>query len=55
MGTLLQFKNIYQEAFEHCKPSVIVSLLKVYTLFCAFMLSLAIYAFTYRVFTGFDF
>ncbi|WP_343487726.1 DUF6747 family protein [Allomuricauda sp. d1] len=55
MGTLLHFKNLYVQAFSNCKPEIVVLLLKVYSVFCALMLSMAIYAFIYRVFTGFDY
>ncbi|MET7030840.1 DUF6747 family protein [Sediminicola luteus] len=55
MGTLLHFKSIYLEAFENCKPEFVVILLKVYSVFCVIMLFMALYAFTYRAFTGFKF
>ncbi len=55
MGTLLHFKNLYFQAFENCKPEIIVVLLKGYSLFCALMLTMAVYAFLYRAFTGFEF
>ncbi|WP_335337882.1 DUF6747 family protein [Sediminicola sp. YIK13] len=55
MGTLLHFKSIYLEAFENCKPEFVVILLKVYSVFCVIMLFMALYAFTYRAFTGFNF
>ncbi|MFH6604710.1 DUF6747 family protein [Maribacter algicola] len=55
MGTLLHFKNIYTEAFENCKPDIVVMILKAYSVFCVLMLSMAVYAFMYRAFTGFDF
>ncbi|MGY8916000.1 MAG: DUF6747 family protein [Flavobacteriales bacterium] len=55
MGTLLHFKSIYLEAFENCKPEFVVILLKVYSVFCVLMLFMALYAFTYRAFTGFKF
>jgi len=55
MGTLLHFKDIYTEAFEDCKPSFVVLLLKAYSIFCVLMLSMAVYAFMYRAFTGFEF
>lgn len=55
MGTLLHFKNLYTEAFDNCKPEIAVIFLKAYSLFCLLMLSIAIYAFIYRAFTGFDF
>jgi uncharacterized protein DUF6747 len=55
MGTLLHFKDIYNEAFENCKPGFVVLLLKVYSIFCVLMLAMAVYAFMYRAFTGFEF
>ena len=55
MGTLLHFKNLYSEAFENCKPEFVVNLLKIYSIFCAAMLFMAVYAFLFRAFTGFDF
>lgn len=55
MGTLVHFKHIYLEAFENCKPEIAVFLLKIYSVFCLVMLSMTLYAFLYRVFTGFNF
>ncbi len=55
MGTLLNFKNIYLEAFDSNQPKYLVTLLKAYSIFCAGMLAIAIYAFIYRAFTGFHF
>lgn len=55
MGTLLHFKDLYKQAFENCKPEYLVVVLKVYSFFCAVMISLAIYAFVYRAATGFEF
>lgn len=55
MGTLLHFKELYTEAFENCKPEIIVVLLKVYSVFCALMLFMAVYAFMNRALTGFEF
>ena len=55
MGTLSHFKHLYLEAFENCRPSFVVLLLKGYSVFCAIMLALAFYAFFYRAFTGFEF
>ena len=55
MGTLLHFRKLYVEAFDDCKPEIIVFLLKVYSFFCAVMLVMAFYAFFYRAFTGFEF
>ncbi|MDX1332193.1 MAG: DUF6747 family protein [Robiginitalea sp.] len=55
MGTLAHLRNLYDHAFEDCRPAYVVYLLKGYALFCALMLSMALYAFFFRVFTGFDF
>lgn len=55
MGTLLHFKSLYTEAFDDCRPSFIVLLLKGYSIFCAILLFMALYAFLYRAFTGFEF
>ncbi|MEK6151716.1 DUF6747 family protein [Flavobacteriaceae bacterium 3-367] len=55
MGTLVHFKNLYLEAFRNCKPEFVVILLKIYSLFCFLMLSMALYAFFYRAVTGFNF
>lgn len=55
MGTLTHFKELYLEAFDDCKPAFVVFLLKVYSFFCVLMLCMAVYAFFYRAFTGFEF
>ena len=55
MGTLLHFKKLYVDAFDDCKPEILVYLLKIYSFFCALMLGMALYAFLYRAFTGFEF
>ncbi len=55
MGTLSHYKNIYLEAFEGCKPEILVIFLKVYSVFCALMLFMAVYAFMYRALNGFEF
>jgi len=55
MGTLLLFKNLYHQAFDDCKPGFLVIVLKVYTFFCLTMLGLLLYAFAYRVLTGYQF
>ena len=55
MGTILHFKHLYNEAFDDCKPSYLVILLKGYSIFCATLFFMALYAFLYRAFTGFDF
>ncbi|MFD2587591.1 DUF6747 family protein [Croceitalea marina] len=55
MGTLTHFKSLYSEAFANCKPEFLVIILKAYSAFCAVMISMALYAFLYRAFTGFEF
>ena len=55
MGTLTHFKNLYVGAFKNCKPEILVVILKVYSVFCALMLFMAIYAFTHRALNGFEF
>ncbi|WP_373517707.1 DUF6747 family protein [Pricia sp.] len=55
MGTISHFRTLYIEAFKDCKPEILVVLLKVYSVFCALMLFLAVYAFMYRALNGFDF
>tara|TARA_R110000868_G_scaffold30589_6_gene112959 strand:+ start:4394 stop:4561 length:168 start_codon:yes stop_codon:yes gene_type:complete len=55
MGTLVHFKNVYLEAFENCKPAFLVVLLKIYSLFSVIMISMALYAFVYRVINGYKF
>lgn len=55
MGTLSHIKNIYQQAFDDCKPEFVVFILKAYSIFAVLMFSLAVYGFFYRAFTGFRF
>jgi len=55
MGTLLHFKNLYIQAFEGCKPLAIVILLKVYSVICAIMIFMGVYALTERALNGWDF
>jgi len=55
MGTIGNIKNIYFSAFENCKPEILVVLLKAYAVFCLLLLSITLYAFVYRAFTGFNF
>ncbi|MFX0557363.1 DUF6747 family protein [Maribacter sp. CXY002] len=55
MGTLTHFKNLYFEAFRNCKPEILVVILKAYSIFCGLMLFMAVYAFIYRAFNGFEF
>ncbi len=55
MGTFTHFRQLYNAAFEDCKPEILVVFLKVYSVFCALMLFMAVYAFMYRALNGFDF
>jgi len=55
MGTIWNFKNIYFAAFDNCEPKFLVVLLKIYSIFSALMISMAVYALLYRAFTGFEF
>ena len=55
MDAILNFKNVYLEAFENCKPKFLVVVLKVYSVFNAILILMAFYAFFYRAFTGFEF
>ncbi|WP_338088474.1 DUF6747 family protein [Maribacter zhoushanensis] len=55
MGTITHFRNLYVQAFENCRPIVLVTLLKVYSVFCALMIFSALYAFVVRAANGFDF
>ncbi len=55
MGTLLHFRDLYAKAFEDCKPQIAVILLKVYSVFAAFMLFMAVYALMDRALNGFEF
>ena len=55
MGNLEHFRVLYLRAFEGCKPRIVVTALKLYGLFCAIFLVMAVYAFVYRMLTGFEF
>jgi hypothetical protein len=55
MGILTNFSNFYTQAFEGCKPAVIVILLKIYSVFCALMILMAVYALSERALDGWDF
>ncbi len=55
MGTLLHIKSLYAAAFENCKPEIVVVLLKIYSVFCAIMIFMAIYALSERAMNGWDF
>ncbi len=46
-------KERYLAAFEGCRPKYLVLLLQAYSVFCALMIIMAIYAIVYRMSTGF--
>ena len=51
----MNFKDMYLEAFENCNPKYVVVLLKIYSVFSALMIMMAVYALMYRALTGFEF
>ncbi|WKB82135.1 DUF6747 family protein [Cellulophaga omnivescoria] len=55
MGRLLEYKRLYLSAFDNCRPILAVVLLKAYSFFCFALISITVYAFLYRAFTGFRF
>ncbi len=55
MEMIVNFRKLYFEAFENCGPTYLVILLKAYSIFCALMFTIVVYAFFYRAFTGFKF
>ena len=55
MGTFTHFRNLYVQAFEDCKPEIVVVFLKIYSVFCLLMLFMAVYAFMHRAINGFEF
>ncbi len=55
MGTIWNFRDIYFNAFNDCRPRYLVVILKIYSVFSALMISMAVYALLYRAFTGFEF
>ena len=55
MRKLLLFKEIYAEAFQDWTDRLLKKSFKAYTWFCFALLIVVIYAFVYRVATGFAF
>lgn len=55
MDTLLLVKEIYVEAFRNWTLRVLQKYFKVYSWFCFALLGMVVYAFVYRVATGFAF
>lgn len=55
MDKLLLVKEIYVEAFRDWTFRVLQKYFKVYSWFCFALLAMVVYAFVYRVTTGFAF
>lgn len=55
MDKLLLVKEIYSEAFRNWTLRVLKKYFKVYSWICFILLGMVIYAFIYRVSTGFAF
>ncbi|MFD0862353.1 DUF6747 family protein [Sungkyunkwania multivorans] len=55
MTTLLLIKNIFSSAFNQIENAFLAFLFKLATLFCVVLIGTIIYAFVYRLATGFAF
>ncbi|GGG52911.1 hypothetical protein GCM10011414_23180 [Croceivirga lutea] len=55
MEMIVNFKNLYLEAFRNCRPNYLVMFLKAYSVFSAAMILMAVYVLVYRAVTGFEF
>ena len=55
MNTLLHIKEIYINAFRHISNYVVRNFFKVFAWFAFAMLLIVLYAFVFRVYTGFPF
>jgi len=55
MDKLLLVKEIYVEAFKNWTFRILQKYFKVYSWFCFALLCIVLYAFAYRVATGFSF
>ncbi|WP_335966021.1 DUF6747 family protein [Galbibacter sp. PAP.153] len=53
MTTFLLLKQLYTNSFADLKNEYLATVLKALTWLCAFTLGVVIYAFFYRLFTGF--
>ncbi len=53
MDKVLLIKNVYLEAFKSLGHKIIKHGFKIYFWSCAVLLAVVLYAFWYRVFTGF--
>ncbi|MGB3151188.1 MAG: DUF6747 family protein [Maribacter sp.] len=55
MEKILLVKEIYVEAFKNWRNIILENYFKVFSWICFVLLAITIYAFTYRVLTGFSF
>ena len=55
MNYLLLFKEIYQEAFKNLGHAIVKNYFKIFTWFCFISFIIVLYAFLFRVATGFAF
>lgn len=55
MEKILLVKEIYMEAFKNWKSLILENYFKVFSWICFTLLAITIYAFAFRVFTGFSF
>lgn len=55
MKTLLLFKEIYSEAFKSIQNYIVKHYFKAFTIFTMVMFVIVLYAFLYRLSTGFVF
>lgn len=55
MRNVVLIKEIYLEAFRNLGHYIVKKYFKAFSIFCFFLLAVVIYAFLYRVSTGFTF
>ncbi len=55
MGTLLLFKELYLNAFKGLGNTITANIFKIMSWFCFLCIGIIIYAFIYRLATGFAF
>ncbi|MFD0862671.1 DUF6747 family protein [Sungkyunkwania multivorans] len=55
MTIFLQFKKIYTSAFKNLGNDLTATFLKAFSWFCFILIGVVIYAFIYRLLTGFAF
>lgn len=55
MKTTLLIKEIYLEGFKNLGSFIVRNYLKIFSWFCFALISIALYALVFRMFTGFAF